>query len=146
MRAARFLLALCLLVGCAPKPGTPPSAYRVRSLPPAPKEVLAALLSLSGTPLSVSPLCAGAGTEAGDTTLGQYLSGFLAELSRQEAANAITTSVEEGKTAQGVAVYVCRVMIRHAEGEDIWSWGVEFSVRASDGTVLPETVNCLGAG
>ncbi|MEZ5579342.1 MAG: hypothetical protein R3F40_07980 [Candidatus Competibacteraceae bacterium] len=90
--------------------------------------MLAALFALSQVPLSVSPTCAGVGTERGDATLGQYLSGFLAELSNPEASNAITTSAVEEQSESGIMIWICSVMIRHARGEDIWSWGIEFSV------------------
>jgi hypothetical protein len=108
--------------------------------------MLAALFALSQVPLSVSPTCAGVGTERGDATLGQYLSGFLAELSNPEASNAITTSAVEEQSESGIMIWICSVMIRHAHGEDIWSWGIEFSVRASDRVVLADSVRCLGAG
>lgn len=46
----------------------------------------------------------------------------------------------------GEAVYVCRLMIRHAQGEDVWSWGVQFAARQSDGLVLVKSLKCIGAG
>ena len=146
-----LLLAALLLSACSPPPPrTSPAVeaapYRLRRLPPEPKEMLAALLALSQVPLSVSPTCTGIGTELDDATLGQYLSGFLAELSNPKASNAITTSAVEEQSESGITIWVCRVMIRHARGEDIWSWGIEFSVRASDRVVLADSVRCLGAG
>ena len=150
--AARWLLlAALLLPACAPPPPrTSPVAeaapYRLPRLPPEPKAMLGALFALSQVPLSVSPTCAGVGTERDDASIGQYLSGFLAELSNPEENNAITTSAVEDQSESGIAIWVCRVMIRHASGEDIWSWGIEFSVRASDRVVLADSVRCLGAG
>ena len=146
-----LLLAALLLPACSPPPPRTSSAveavpYRLRRLPPEPKEMLAALFALSQVPLSVSPTCAGVGTERGDATIGQYLSGFLAELSNPEASNAITTSAVEEQSESGIMIWICSVMIRHAHGEDIWSWGIEFSVRASDRVVLADSVRCLGAG
>jgi len=145
-----LLLAALLLSACSPPPRTSPTVeaapYRLRRLPPEPKEMLVALFALSQVPLSVSPTCAGVGTERDDATLGQYLSGFLAELSNPEASNAITTSAVEEQSESGIMIWICSVMIRHAHGEDIWSWGIEFSVRASDRVVLADSVRCLGAG
>ena len=46
----------------------------------------------------------------------------------------------------GQAVYRCRLMIRHSLGEDVWSWGVEFTARQSDGLVLVKSLKCVGAG
>ncbi|MEZ5577303.1 MAG: hypothetical protein R3F44_17435 [Candidatus Competibacteraceae bacterium] len=122
------------------------SALPPAPLAPEPKEMLVALFALSQVPLSVSPTCAGVGTERDDATIGQYLSGFLAELSNPEASNAITTSAVEEQSESGIMIWICSVMIRHARGEDIWSWGIEFSVRASDRAVLADSVRCLGAG
>ena len=150
--AARWLLlAALLLPACAPPPPrTSPAVeaapYSLPRLPPEPKAMLGALFALSQVPLSVSPTCAGVGTERDDASIGQYLSGFLAELSNPEENNAITTSAVEDQSESGIAIWVCRVMIRHASGEDIWSWGIEFSVRASDRVVLADSVRCLGAG
>ena len=110
-------------------------------LPPTPKDVIDALLASSDVPLSVDPSCGTAGTEPGDKTIGRYVSGFLAELSNPEARNAIETSMEPQS-----GVWLCRVMIRHAQGEDIWRWGVQFSVRQKDGVVDRASFRCLGAG
>ncbi len=152
LRASAGLLAVAIS-GCAggaavsTTPTTPattsaaPARVAVAHLPPTAKDVIDALLASSQVPLSVDPSCAGAGTEPGDRTIGRYLAGFLAELSDPEARNAIETSVEE----RG-AVWVCRLFVRHAQGEDVWRWGVEFSVRKSDGLVQPESFRCLGAG
>jgi hypothetical protein len=113
-------------------------------LPPTAKDVIDAVMASSQAPMSDAS-CKGAGTEAGDATIGRYLAGFLAELSNAEARNAITTSVEQ-QTEGGEAVFVCRLMIRHAQGEDIWSWGVQFSARRSDALVLPQSFRCVGGG
>jgi hypothetical protein len=142
-RGVRALLAALVLapaVGACAR-GAGAAEVKVASLPPTPKDVIDALLASSHVPLSVDPSCAGAGTQPRDATIGRYLSGFLAELSNAEARNAIETSSEE----QG-AVWICKVLIRHAQGEDVWRWGVQFSVRRADGVVLPDSFRCLGAG
>jgi len=87
----------------------------------------------------------GVRTEPSDRTIGRYLAGYVAELSSQEARNAVTTSIEP-RTENGDAIYVCRLMIRHAQGEDVWSWGVQFRARQSDRVVSVHSVKCLGAG
>ena len=102
------------------------------------------VLQVSQAPLSDSS-CAGFGTEPTDRTIGRYLAGYLAELSSQDARNAVTTSIEP-RTESGQAVYRCRLMIRHSLGEDVWSWGVQFTARQSDGLVLVNSLRCLGAG
>jgi hypothetical protein len=94
------------------------------------------------TPLMDSS-CASAGTEPSDRTVARYLAGFLAEINSQDARNAVTTSVDK-RSESGEPVYICRLMIRHAQGEDVWSWGLEFSARQSDGLV--RSYRCIGAG
>lgn len=129
-----------------PEAAAPTAAYRLRRLPPEPKEIVSALLAFSQTPLTVSDTCAGVGSDPSDTTIGQFIASFLAELNDTEARNLITTSSKEEALPSGAKVWVCRVMIRHAKGDDVWSWGVEFSVGAQDRVVLPESLRCLGAG
>jgi hypothetical protein len=106
--------------------------------------VIEVVLQVSQAPLSDSS-CAGYGTERTDKTIGRYLAGYLAELSSQDARNAVTTSIEP-RTESGQAVYRCRLMIRHAQGEDVWSWGIEFTAQQSDGMVSVNSLKCLGAG
>lgn len=133
-----------LLSGCLATPTTAPSTVRVAHLPPTPKDVIEAVLASAQVPLS-DPSCKGFGTEPTDATIGRYLAGYLAELSNREARNAITTSVEPG-TEGGRPVYRSRFMVRHADGNDIWSWGVEFAVEQTSGLVVPGSFRCLGAG
>jgi hypothetical protein len=168
MTPGRVSVRLSLLVGmlslvlssCQPhaaEPKNPPleasppgngsggSAVTVQHLPPTAKDVIDALLSSSQVPLA-DPSCRNAGTEAEDKTIGRYLSGFLAELSDDKAKNAIETSIEAQQLPTGEAVWQCRVMIRHALKEDIWRWGVQFSVQQKDGLVKPDSFRCVGAG
>jgi hypothetical protein len=49
-------------------------------------------------------------------------------------------------TENGTPVHVCRFFIRHAQGEDVWSWGLQFSARQSDGVFVPGSIRCLGGG
>jgi hypothetical protein len=133
-----------LLAGCRQSPppaATAIAAFKVRHVPPRPKDVLEALLASSQVPLSAHATCQGVGADPDDKTIGAYLSGFLAELSNQDERNAIQTSIE----AAGENGWVCRVMLRHAKGEDIWGWGVEFTI-GKDGLVNTGSFRCLGAG
>jgi hypothetical protein len=146
-----LLVSALLLLSCASTPPKPASAgiqtsYRFRRLPPEPKEIVSALLASSQVPLSVSETCAGVGADPADTTIGQFVGAFLAELDDPQASNRVTTSAVEDTLASGEKVWICRVLIRHAKGDDIWSWGVEFSVQASDNLVLANSFRCLGAG
>jgi hypothetical protein len=136
-----FGVCLCLaLAACR----TNEPAVRVPHLPPTAKDVIDAAMAMSQLPLTDAS-CKGFGTETTDRTVGRYLAGYLAELSSSEAQNAITTSVAPANE-NSQAVYVCRLMIRHSLKEDVWSWGLQFAVRQSDGVLAAGSVRCIGAG
>jgi hypothetical protein len=135
MRTA-LAIWLCGVLFVYAGPETPPLPFKVAHVPPTPKDVIDAVLAHSLLPLT-HPSCKDAGTELSDKTIERYLAGFLAELSNQDAKNAVTTSIET--RSEGDEVFQCRLMIRHAQAEDVWSWGVEFTVRKSDGAVVPDS-------
>ena len=134
--------ALAAAQGSAPASHAVYVAHR----PPAAKDVIDAVIASGAIPLTVSPTCAGVGTEPSDTTIGRYLAGFLAELSNPAKKNWVETKVAPGKSTAGEVVSICSVTVRHEDGDDRWGWGVQFQVRASDGLVLPDSFTCLGAG
>jgi hypothetical protein len=163
MRRRTLAAALLALAGCsgqatprdAAGAATPAPArtaivavapVRVAHQPPTPKDIIDAAIASGSVPLSVSPTCAHAGTEPGDATIGRYLAGFLAELSSPGKKNWIETNVTPGRSATGEEVSICRLTLRHEDGDDRWGWGVQFQVRTRDGVVLPESFTCLGAG
>jgi hypothetical protein len=129
-----------------PAAAAPSAAVYVAHQPPTAKDVIDAVIASGNVPLTVSPSCANAGTEPSDTTIGQYLAGFLAELSAPDKKNWIETKIEPGRSAAGEAVTVSSLMIRHEDGDDRWGWGVQFQVRTSDRLVLTESFSCVGAG
>ncbi|MEO8523021.1 MAG: hypothetical protein ABI603_16775, partial [Acidobacteriota bacterium] len=67
-------------------------------------------------------------------------------LSAPGKKNWIETNVAPGRSAAGDEVSVCRLTLRHEDGDDRWGWGVQFHVRTHDGAVLPDSFTCLGAG
>ena len=127
-----MLWALVAMTGCSSPQRSSPPVVRVAHVPPEPKDIVDALLASSGTPLSVSPTCSGVGTEQADKTMGRYLSGFLAELSNPDAKNSIVTERDDRSP-----LWICRVFVRHAQGDDVWSWGVQFHISMTDGAVDP---------
>ena len=141
MKIGVAAIACALLWSCGRAPEQLP--VKVAHLPPTAKDVVEAALASASVALQ-DESCKTAGTEAGDRTIGRYLSGFLAEQSNPNAKNSITTSVQP-QNAGGEDVYICRLMIRHADGEDVWSWGLEFAVK-KDGTVVRTSYRCVGAG
>jgi len=119
---------------------------RVAHQPPSAKDVIDAVIASGNVPLSVSPTCNNVGTEPSDSTIGRYLAGFMAELSSPDKKNWIETQVESGTSAKGEPVSICRLTLRHLDGDDRWGWGVQFHVRKSDGLVLADSFTCTGAG
>lgn len=132
--------------GAAAAAARPVTPVRIAHQPPSAKDIIDAVLASSDVPLSVSPTCEGMGTEPSDKTIGRYLAGFLAELSSPARKNWIETNVAPGRSAAGDEVSVCRLTLRHEDGDDRWGWGVQFQVRTHDGAVLPDSFTCLGAG
>lgn len=146
MTSSRICAALCMVLalgGCA---RGAPDAYVVAHRPPGGKDVIAAVLASESVKLSVHPSCEGVGTEAADATIGEYLSGFLSELSSPDGGNWLETSVENARSAAGVDIWRAQLFVRHSEGEDEWGWGVRFDIRQADGAVDPQSFQCLGAG
>jgi hypothetical protein len=131
-------LALVML-GCQTRP--PAAEIRLQHLPPTSKDVIAAALEASRLPLADAS-CQGAGTQASDGNIARYLAGFLAEFSRPQESNSIEAACEDSKDGN----WRCRLWLRHAAGEDVWSWGLEFQARKSDGVVEAKSMRCLGAG
>ena len=116
------------------------TSIRTRSTPPAAKDVINAALESAHVSLTTHESCRGVGTDTRDATVGQFLSGFLAELAAETGQNQVLTTVSEN--ADG---WLCRLMVRRRDGEQVWSWGLEFVFR-KDGTLDPQSYRCVGAG
>ena len=145
---AAVLVPMALLCGCVTRGVAQTSRdTKFATTPPSPKEVLRLLLSLRDVPLRMHETCATAGTRASDTDLGDYISGWLAELKSTQGANWIKASASpEPLTGDRQPGWRCIVMFRHVAGDDRWGWGVSFLVRASDRRPLQDSIRCLGAG
>ena len=151
MKRGWLLPALLVLASCG---GSSEQQAGVRAQPqirfahqpPSPKDVIDAVIASGSVALTVSPTCRNVGTEPSDATIGRYLAGFMAELSSPDKRNWIETQIEPGTSAGGEPVSVCRVTLRHVDGDDRWGWGVQFHVRTSDGLVLADSFTCTGAG
>jgi hypothetical protein len=114
---------------------------------PTPREILRALLSIRDMPLSADSSCATAGTSPDDMDLGDYVSGWLAELKEGPGKNWIETSAGSNQNpGTGVAAWQSAVVFRHVDGDDRWGWGVSFLLDATHHQVIPGSVRCTGAG
>jgi hypothetical protein len=136
-------MALVALAGCSAEEQVA-RTHVVRQRPPSRKDVIEAVLASQSIRLAVDSSCMGVGTEAADSTIGGYLSGFLAELDRGDM-NWLETNVAEAQ-ADGIAVWRAELTIRHQDPQDEWGWGVRFDVRQDTGAVDPESFLCIGAG
>jgi hypothetical protein len=160
-RLTRLIAGLALVgaLACAPQPQQAGSndqanaegrstgpAEQQASTAPTRKAILEALLANLEVPLSVHPSCMGVGTEADDQTIGDYVSGFLAEFERGESRNWIDTTVDSAASVSGEPVWRADVMLHHAAGDDEWGWGVRFDFRKADGRIVRESFQCVGAG
>ena len=123
---------------------SPPAAaaplIRSKATPPSAKDVIDATFQSASVPLTIHQTCKNVGTEKTDETIGRFLAGFIAELNPEQGKNGIVTSVVE--SADG---WVCRLMVQHRAGEDVWSWGLEFEF-GKDGVLKPASYRCIGAG
>lgn len=124
----------------------PAHPVRIEHLPPSDKDLIHALIRSAEVPLTVDPSCRFAGTERSDSTIGRYISGFLAALDDPSNSNSILTSLVDGPGGGASPLWTARVMIGQNAGELVWQWGVEFSVSKRDGTVDAASFRCLGAG
>jgi len=139
------LCGLLLVSSCARTPPSP-FEFKVAHLPPTPKDLIEAVLASNQISLKVSSTCDNVGTESTDKTIGRYLAGFLAEMQVPDKINWVETTRETGTSTSGEQVWICNLTLHHKDGDDLWSWGVRFKVRQSDGLVLPDSFECTGAG
>ena len=138
---------LALILDCSGPDRTATPVQREGEAP-ARKEAIQLLLRNLDVSLKVDPSCSGVGTDFEDATIGDYLSGFLAELASGEGENWIDAACGPGEGAGGTAAatWTCDVVLHRSAGEEEWGWGVRFRVNRSDRTVPRDSFRCLGGG
>jgi hypothetical protein len=104
--------------------------------PPSSKDAIHVLNPSADVALSVHGSCSGVGPELPDQSVGEFVSGFLAELDDEQAVNTIDAAIRDGHSYKEPG-WVVRVMIGHSRGENVWRWGVEYFVRGRDGLLPP---------
>lgn len=136
------LLATAASVGRAQSPAQPP--------PPSAKQILRVLLANGAVPLSTDPSCRGVGSEPSDATLGDYVSGLLANFAATgagEAKNSIVVSAKPVRLPTGEQRWECHVEFVHVPGEDPFRYGVLFQMQRQNGdSLIRGTVRCTGGG
>jgi hypothetical protein len=149
----------CVMTACKPVPsGTAPGRPAADAAPatatatydpsasPSRKEIIRVLLKNGRIPLSGEPSCSGVGTEPKDVDLIEYLSGFLAEQDRPDGGNWIEATASPAQGKDGERRWHSELVIRHAQGDDVWGWGVSYEMRGSDHSVVEGSVHCTGSG
>ena len=104
------------------------------------------LLANQQIPLTTDASCKDIGTQPSDKTLGDYLSGFLASQDRGSGGNWIEATGSPDQAADGSRVWKSHVVLHHAAGEDVWGWGVSYTMKGTDHTIIPGSIQCTGAG
>jgi hypothetical protein len=147
---------VCLSCGRAPeqptkaglKDAAPPTSKPVDpKVPPTGKEMIRALFRMQDVSLSAGEHCKNVGTEFTDKDIGDYISGMLAQIDQPKGKSWIQTSVQPAKLSDtGEAVWECEVTIRHTNREEVMDWGVRFKLRASDRSLVSDSIMCVGSG
>lgn len=128
---------------------------------PTSKDVIYLFMQNSDILLSEGQLCEGMGTKPEDTTVGDYISGFLAyhdpnyenetpfRYKSTPKGNYINVEVEQGRKS-GIQEKHWQVtfQIGHydLESNNIWKQGVSFIILDKDWVVLRDSFICIGAG
>jgi len=147
-----FSCALLALTGCK-KAHEPQQAGAPVVLPqaddnglPKDKDIIYAVMLSAGLSTDIDPHCQGAGRELSDKTLGEYLSGYLADLSDFEAKNKIEVHTTEDSDSIYGSVWRVRLLITQNHDEVFWSAGLDFLIDQASRSVIPESFRCVGAG
>lgn len=155
--AVAAAITLGVVTGCKPAPSlteqstsnnnaaSAPATYDAATLPSR-KEIIRVLLRNGAYPLSGDPSCSGVGTEPKDTDVIDFLSGFIAEQDKPDGGNWIEASASPTQEANGERLWQSNVVIRHAQGDDVWGWGVSYKMRGRDHSIVPGSIRCTGSG
>ena len=108
---------------------------------PTPKDIIKLIVQDHATALDEHPSCHGVGTQLSDKTIGDYLSGFLAEFTHASGINSF-----EFDSEKSAGQWKVRFMIRRNHLEEQWAWGVSFVVNAEKTKIIKGSLRCLGAG
>jgi hypothetical protein len=112
---------------------------------PTAKEALNLILSNGDIPLTVDSSCKSVGSSPDDKTILDYISGLMSFQTEPESSNRIEYSFTR-KEEKKYVYWVCDLMFLGKDSEDVWSYGVRFTMRNSDRKLLRESVKCIGSG
>lgn len=116
---------------------------------PSDKEVLTAVFQLGSLPLTLHSSCKNIGTDLADSTIAQYLSGFWSTHTDTSGKNYIAVSCKPAPD-QPPKGYHWRVELtlhrNNPSDNEVWGWGVRFTMRDSDRSYVPGSIECTGGG
>jgi hypothetical protein len=136
--AASMLAAM--LAG--PSAGSGQTQPFVQSTPASAKDALRLVMRNAGMTLPRGGSCEGVDTTGIENpTIGDYLGGFLAELTPAAGVSGIAASCT-GETAD----LACEVTVRRDAGDVVWAWGLRFRADGTTGDIRPDSLECTGAG
>jgi len=119
--------------------------WAAEPVPPAPRQMIRALLANGDIPLSVHSSCKGVGSTPSDVNLRDYVSGLLANFTEPDGRNSMVTAAKAVKGADGGLRWECRVEFVHVADGDPFKYGVMFQMR-QNGSIVRDTVRCTGGG
>jgi len=105
------------------------------------KDILKALFKNQDVLLKKSSHCNGVGTDEGDLTIGDYLSGFWAFHNNKKGQNWIEVEV----TKSSNSIYLAKVLLYRKNKEENWGWGVSFELDSKT-KVRRNSFTCIGSG
>lgn len=110
---------------------------------PSDKEVVEMVFASHAVPLAVHPTCANVSSEKTDTTIGQYLAGFMVFFKEADMKNLLDIKVTGNEPAN--KHWLVQFSLGQHQGEVVWSYGVQFEVDKSTGQVNETSFRCIGA-
>lgn len=111
---------------------------------PTVKEAIKEVMLNGNILLSSGKDCQSVKTAPTDKTLLDFLSGVLSFQAEPNSANQIEFTFKEEKGRMNEILWVCDLMFRGKDGEDVWSNGIRFKMRNASRKMLRESLACIG--
>jgi len=114
---------------------------------PTAKEAIKLIFANGDIPLTVDSSCKDIGSSKNDKTIADYLSGLLSFQTEEDSSNRIGFSFKEDKGKRNEILWICDLMFfGKGKDEEIWSWGIRFTMRDADRKLIRNSIICLGSG
>ncbi|MBX7171721.1 MAG: hypothetical protein K1X72_12245 [Pyrinomonadaceae bacterium] len=113
---------------------------------PTAKEAIKQVILNGDIRLSVGKNCQDVGASPTDKTILDYLSGILANQAEPKTENFIEFKFKQEKGRLSEIIWICDLLFKGKDAEDVWSNGVRFKLRNSDRKLLRESLSCIGTG